>query len=89
MAQRYTYKSLVAEVAYINDQLKAAGIDWQVIACQRYEWTAVDYANAAERVHGAVHATLESGSPRQCAQAARDFMNAELRNAREKANATV
>ena len=80
---RYTFKSLVAECALLNEQMKDAGIDWVLVTAQRYEWSAIDLRNSQNQ-GGSVHSNLECGSPRQCASAARLFAYQKLAQAKMK-----
>ena len=80
MTTRYTYKSLEAECSYLNDQMKADGIEWVLVPGGRYGYSAVDIATPEAAARHCVNRTLETGSPRECAAEARKFVNEQYRN---------
>lgn len=72
--KRYTYKNLEAEVSYLNDQMKAAGIEWVLVPGQRCNYTAIDLATPEQAAHYCVHELLETGTPKECIAKAQQFV---------------
>lgn len=81
---RYTYKNMEAEIAYLNDQMKAYDIQWVLVPGARYGYTAIDLATPEQAEQYCIHSTLRTGTPRECiAEAHRFFAHSLARKQAE------
>lgn len=81
MATRYTYKTLCADIAEMNEKLDAAGSTRFLEAGHRYNYSALDeltreqyeFRQGRRADHSGCVRNLEAGSPRECYAAANAF----------------
>lgn len=78
---RFTEKSCYGFIEVINSRFKNDGVDWRLEVSPRNGYCAVDCYKATEREAGntGVYNNVQCGTPRQCAESARDFYYREAK----------
>jgi len=78
MSKRFTYKMLVSECERYNEKLEAMGSKWRLMAGSRNNYRAVDLATAEQYARHCCQRNLTTGTPRECALDAREWMIGEV-----------
>ena len=71
---RYTGKSLEADIAAINETLAKLNAEYRLEVGYRYNYTAVDLATPEQLARHCCQRNLETGTPRQCLAAANAYL---------------
>lgn len=78
MKNRYTGKSLEADLVKLNAKLAEAKHDLQFVVGYRYNYTAVDLATSEQAARHCTQRTLECGTPRECLNACNAYIVANI-----------
>lgn len=87
---RFTEKACREFVADLNDRLEAAGADLYMHVAPRNGYCAIDIVSRKRRASkpvpgwSAVERMLVGGTPRECAESAREFYYTQLEQANKK-----